>query len=134
MSSARSSEPSTRPGTMHLKARGSRKIPFVPYLEQRDSIMREFDFAKVGRVMRALGWQWATLGPRMRVPTTRDLRVAAESLLWECWIEAEDPWHCACGGFSVDKSEGFLRLYFALEELDLWGMEVADLEEMSEGD
>jgi hypothetical protein len=101
-------------------------IPFFPYHSQRNFIMFSFDFEKVHNVMERLGWTWAD----GTVPSVDRLQKLADRLLWDCYLAQEDPWRISTGGFTAEKGEGLLRLYFSLEECDTWG--IGTVEEVEE--
>ena len=86
-----------------------------------DSIMDNFDFAKVRKVMKALKWKWAGVkGDEDGVPTEQEIGDFAAKLLWEL---ANDPKNKAIGtgGFFAEKdfldpNDPWMQLSFRVEE------------------
>lgn len=76
-----------------------------------DEIMRNFDFARVQRVMTALNWKWAD---QDAVPTETELRREADRLL--CILD-EELTFVGCGGFQAERhADGTYELRFVLTE------------------
>jgi hypothetical protein len=94
-----------------------------PVQEQIDSIMDNFDFAKVERVMRMLNLRWVRHprkadGPdEYYQPDEHDLRRTARKLLKEVAAQQENTF-MGQGGFMVHQYGGALSLYFVLESMD----------------
>lgn len=68
-----------------------------------DEIMDNFDFHKVHKVMKCLGWKWAF--SENGIPEIYELKEEARRLLNECLYSiiqnAEESWNIATGGFKV---------------------------------
>lgn len=82
--------------------------------KQIKRIMARFDFAFVLYQMKVLGWVWAeTKG----VPDIKEMRKVALGMLNR--VAEQPPGIIATGGFYAEHNgAGFLRLWFALEEMD----------------
>ena len=78
-------------------------------------ILEEFNFAKVNRVMLALGWTWHHIG---RTPEIGELKKMAERLLTETTIGEGNPCYVSSGGFEAicDTEKKAMRLLFITEE------------------
>jgi hypothetical protein len=86
--------------------------------EQRkavDNIMDWFDFEKVHKTMKALGWEW--VGAEEKIPCQGEIREKARQLLTEA-IQTE--MSMGTGGFQVTyiPVQGFLKLEFVVSEWD----------------
>lgn len=80
--------------------------------EKIDRIMRDFDFNKVRRVMKAMNWMWYDT-PKPHVPTIEEMKETALFLLTYVCQEGGE---LAIGGFqAVLKLSGDLELMFVLE-------------------
>jgi hypothetical protein len=87
-----------------------------------DTIMDDFDFAKVARTMKFLGWEWAIPdGDRIfllsHIPNEAVIRKRARELLISA-IDLGDSGVCETGGFEARRDGEFLSLTFKLEDSD----------------
>lgn len=67
-----------------------------------DGVMDNFDFGKVAKTMKALGWVWATTD--FHVPEESDIRKHSRELLnrvYDGAIRTEDDYTVARGGFEA---------------------------------
>lgn len=82
-----------------------------------ESIMRNFDFDRVHKVMRFLNWQWAQNSGPTRVPDLEEIKEKAGKQLLEVSGKPADNW-VKSGGFVAAKlkyEHGVqLELYFEL--------------------
>lgn len=81
--------------------------------EKIDSIMDNFDFAKVAEVMQHMNWTWGH-GESTRIPDESELRKHARGLLKDA--VGEDMAFIRSGGFAVHKEGGLLELDFCVAE------------------
>lgn len=82
-----------------------------------DDIMRNFDFARVRRVMRSLDWRWAhVVDGKLVVPTEAELRHEAQRLL--NLLQQEQINFIGCGGFHARRNttDGSYELAFVVTE------------------
>jgi hypothetical protein len=85
--------------------------------EQIESILDEFDFYKVQKVMQALNWNWATSNVENGTPTISELRKTARHLLKDVADVTLGYSKIGTGGFYAQRdSEGCLTLSFTVEE------------------
>lgn len=87
-----------------------------------DTIMDDFDFAKVARTMKFLGWEWAVpdcdrIFPLSHIPDEAVIRKRARELLISA-IDLSDSGVCETGGFEARRDDEFLSLTFKLEDSD----------------
>jgi hypothetical protein len=81
--------------------------------KQIDSIMENFNFENVHKVMEFLNWEWQDMG----IPSISQLKLEAERLL----LLAVSKKHkiIGTGGFEVlRRKNGNISLYFVVEESD----------------
>ena len=83
----------------------------MDYQGQMDEIMDNFDFAKVAKVMKFLGWKW-----RGAIPEEWEVRGNARDLLRK--VVREDLKEASIGGFRIRNYSGEIDLAF---ELETWG-------------
>lgn len=93
-------------------------MDFPTYQQQIDIIMDNFDFGKVAKAMKALGWRWHGCDG---VPEEPELRKEARRLLREV-ADAEDFTGVSTGGFVAechhyDEGKG-LSLRFQIDDWD----------------
>jgi hypothetical protein len=77
-----------------------------------DEIMDHFDFARVAKSMKALGWHWGR-GAEKRIPEESELRTEARRILR---IAIETKSRISTGGFEASCSVYSLSLKFILYE------------------
>ena len=88
-----------------------------------DSIMENFDFAKVRKVMKTLNWKWASAkGDEDGVPTEQEIGDFAAKLLWDLVRDPKNNVICT-GGFYAEKdfsdpNDPWIELSFRVE---YWG-------------
>ncbi len=94
------------------------KKPKLPKIVK--SIMREFDFYRVHKVMSAMDWKWVDdTGPAdMSIPTTDRLKKCAQDLLLRAYNEKSKKWSIGTGGFMAKKNKHGLSLTFEVESWD----------------
>lgn len=82
-----------------------------------NTIMDNFDFAKVARVMQCLKWTWA-MNDGNSVPIESEIRQKARKLL--NMVYENQASSISGGGFTAyyDKEDYSLRLEFVIEEFD----------------
>lgn len=86
---------------------------YAPLVDQRDKIMRDFNFKRVLRTMKALNWKWAK---NKSVPSMADLKETALMLLNDCM--KPDCIGMATGGFYATRTNGLLRLSFCVADAE----------------
>jgi hypothetical protein len=87
-----------------------------------DTIMDDFDFAKVARTMKFLGWEWAIpdgdrIFPLSHIPDEAGRRKKARLILIEA-INIGTNGVCSTGGFEARRDGEFVSLTFKLENSD----------------
>ena len=73
-----------------------------------DEVMDNFDFTKVAKAMKALGWVWATT--QFDVPTESDIRKQVRELLnkvYDSSIRTEEDCTIGTGGFEATYESDF---------------------------
>ncbi len=81
-----------------------------------DEIMDHFDFAKVARAMKSLGWYWG-MGANRHIPDQSELRTEARRIL-RMAIDAECS--VSTGGFYASCSAAGLSLKFILHDWEAY--------------
>jgi hypothetical protein len=118
-------------GTFHLAENVSLEHKFVSFEVQSNSILSNFEFEKVHKVMVALDWKWFVGDPDvMRVPTIEEIKAEAYRLLIDCYLTPTSRWMIATGGLRVNKDDGLLQLQFVVDEWDLYGYDDQEIEEL----
>lgn len=87
--------------------------------EAIESIMDNFDFDKVQKVMEFLNWKWVST--ENGIPSVQELRSQARRLIKEA---IEEKVRIATGGFRVDyfyEDEGYVELSFIVDQ---WSSEI----------
>ena len=85
-------------------------------LEQKEIILADFDFKKVERAMKSLGWEWIDENQMKYSPTVNDLMKVA-NLCLDKVIQNQDKEDVYCiGGFEALKINGVLELRFIIEK------------------
>ena len=77
-------------------------------------VLREFNWAKIHKVMKVLDWQWA---PINRVPTIGELKDQARRILeaaWDCKGRTE------IGGLVAEYEDKSLYLSFCVDQVSSW--------------
>ena len=85
-------------------------------IEQRDIILKDFDFKRVERVMKSLNWEWVDKDGIKYTPSENDLKVAASLCLNQVIKSKEDEDTCCIGGFEALRINGVLELRFIVEK------------------
>lgn len=78
-----------------------------PLSVHQDTIMDEFDFEKVHKVMEFLGWEW--FGAESGVPTTGEMRRCVRDLMFRAYEYATKSGrdhYITTGGFCVSYDNG----------------------------
>lgn len=88
----------------------------------RKSVLKNFDFEKVQKVMEFLNWRWDSLG---RVPDAEEIKKQAKKLLKECeklYKKDKKSHTVSTGGLQAnvfdDSGEVCMVLSFILEEFE----------------
>ena len=81
------------------------------YKQQIKNILKEFDFGRVKKAMKALNWKYCTSDFKEYFPDIQDLKNTAQFCL-EHAIKCD---FSETGGFLATHSGGVLNLYFVLE-------------------
>lgn len=100
----------------------TKQSDLVKWRHRIDTIMDDFDFAKVARTMKFLGWEWIKLDDNYKliscsIPNETVIRKRARSLLISA-IDLGDSGVCEAGGFEARRDGEFLSLTFKLEDSD----------------
>lgn len=92
-----------------------------------EEVLGNFDFAKVGRVMRMLDWEWAIFGKHRAMPGIYGLMTEARDMLYQVLEREDESWIC-CGGFRASWDGESLGLEFILTSYEAYnaGKEVED--------
>lgn len=77
---------------------------------QIKSIIGQFDFARVHKVMSHLNWQWRSIG----VPSISEMEKASRELLEIAAGSQDKICHVHSGGFSARKDDNRLTLEFVV--------------------
>ena len=81
-------------------------------LELIPSVLDQFDFEKVHKVMTTLDWKWFNVGGTYAVPTIAQLKKSAERQLTDVVLTGSIA--CGSGGLMAQKYDDGLRLIFEL--------------------
>lgn len=87
--------------------------------EQKEIILKDFDFDKVEKVMTALGWKWIDGGAHSNLeyqPNIVDLKRVAEHCIDSVIANDQDDDVCSVGGFEAIKLNGMLELRFVIDK------------------
>jgi hypothetical protein len=95
------------------------KAATTPYDEQIEKIMDYFDFGKVAKAMRALGWKWVGSETESLIPDEPELRQEARRLLKQVNRDSKQGHFCSCGGFEARNEDGCLSLRFVVAEWEI---------------
>ena len=85
---------------------------------QKSEIMRDFNFAKVQRVMKFLDWKWARAKSKECVPSIQELKETAEFLMEQVIEKDSMKYHyVSTGGFKAEFfPQSGLNLSFYVDE------------------
>ena len=123
-------------GTLHFSELKSGDVSLLPFKEQVNDIMKNFDFVKVQKVMEHMKWGWAVGGSfdsgLLKVPTIEELKSEAYRLLKDCYLEPTSRWMISTGGLRVNKDDGYLQLEFVLEDWDCYDYTAEEMDQMEE--
>jgi hypothetical protein len=87
--------------------------------EQKEIILKDFDFCKVEKVMTALDWKWVDGGAHNDLeyqPKIVDLKRVAELCIDSVIANDEDEDVYSLGGFEAIKLNGMLELRFVIDK------------------
>jgi hypothetical protein len=86
--------------------------------EHIKTIIENFNFEKVHKVMTMLNWEWFN-NDGMGVPTIDQLKDTAISLLNDVFeFETRDYEYCSSGGFKATRYDDYLELSFYISEYE----------------
>lgn len=95
------------------------------------TVMEDFDFDRVHRVMVNLDWKWNIGDGEMTVPSSYRLTKYAERLLRDVaqHYGDEEPYSCGSGGFTAYLDGETLTLQFILSEMTSYASDFTDIDE-----
>lgn len=82
---------------------------------RKQKILDEFDFHKVRKAMKAVGWKWGVTRKgchKLDLPTIDELKEQAIRLLQEVMTRDTT---ISCGGFEASKNDNLLSLKFCID-------------------
>ena len=81
--------------------------------EQINIIIQQMDFNKINGVMNFLGWTWKCDAEGRRVPTAKELKIAAVHCMRQAWLSEDKIYNS--GGFECEIINNTIELKFVIE-------------------